>query len=165
MTLDEILAAVKKFDCPLVEVTGGEPLLQPAAPTLMARLLEKGYCVLLETAGHRDISTVDPRVVRIMDLKCPDSGMSEKTRWENIPLLTANDEVKCVIASRTDYEWAREQVRRHDLSNKVRAVLFSAVFGKIEPRQIVEWILADNLPVRFQLQMHKFIWKPEQRGV
>ncbi|MDR0533669.1 MAG: radical SAM protein [Verrucomicrobiales bacterium] len=165
MSLDEILAEVDKFDCPLVELTGGEPLLQPASPALMTKLLEKGYQVLLETAGHRDISVVDRRVVRIMDLKCPDSGMSDKNRWENIPGLTANDEVKCVIASRADYEWAREKVLQYDLPDKVRAVLFSAVFGKIEPRQIVDWILADKLPVRFQLQMHKFIWDPKKKGV
>jgi 7-carboxy-7-deazaguanine synthase len=165
MSLDEILAEVDKFDCPLVELTGGEPLLQPASPALMTKLLEKGYQVLLETAGHRDISVVDRRVVRIMDLKCPDSGMSDKNRWENIPGLTANDEVKCVIASRADYEWAREKVLQYDLPDKVRAVLFSAVFGRIEPRQIVDWILADKLPVRFQLQMHKFIWDPKKKGV
>jgi 7-carboxy-7-deazaguanine synthase len=165
MSLEEILAEVDKFNCPLVELTGGEPLLQPATPALMMKLLEKGYQVLLETAGHRDISTVDQRVVRIMDLKCPDSGMSDKNRWENIAQLTANDEVKCVIASRTDYEWAREKVLQYDLPNKVRSVLFSAVFGKIEPRQIVDWLLADKLAVRFQLQMHKFIWDPKKKGV
>lgn len=165
MPLEEIIAAVDKFGCPLVELTGGEPLLQPAAPALMAGLLDKGYQVLLETAGHRDISAVDKRVVRIMDLKCPDSGMSDKNRWENIAQLTANDEVKCVIASRADYEWAREKVLQYDLPNKVRAVLFSAVFDRIEPRQIVDWLLADKLPVRFQLQMHKFIWNPKQTGV
>ncbi|MDR1303830.1 MAG: 7-carboxy-7-deazaguanine synthase QueE [Verrucomicrobiales bacterium] len=165
MSLDDILAAVAKFNCPLVELTGGEPLLQPAAPALLVKLLERGHRVLLETAGHRDISAVDPRVTRIMDLKCPDSGMSDRNRWENIPYLTANDEVKCVIASRADYEWAREQVRHYALPDKVRAVLFAPVFGSIEPRQLVEWLLADALPVRFQLQLHKFIWEPRRRGV
>jgi 7-carboxy-7-deazaguanine synthase len=164
-TLREILVEVKKLDCPLVEVTGGEPLLQPGSISLMKALVDTGYHVLLETGGHRDISPVDPRVVRIMDLKCPDSGMSEKNRWENIPHLTVNDEVKCVLASRGDYEWAREKVLTYGLSQQVRAVLFSAVFGKIQPREIVDWILEDKLNVRFQLQMHKFIWDPKQKGV
>jgi 7-carboxy-7-deazaguanine synthase len=164
-TLGELLQEVKKWDCPLVEVTGGEPLLQPGSIALMKALCDAGYQVLLETGGHRDLAPVDERVVRIMDLKCPDSGMSDKNRAENIPLLTKNDEVKCVIASRADYEWAREKVLKHDLSNRVRAVLFSAVFGKIEPRTIVDWILEDKLKVRFQLQMHKFIWDPKQKGV
>ncbi len=165
MTLDAICERVETFKCPLVELTGGEPLLQPASIPLMKQLCDRGYRVLLETGGHRDISPVDPRVVRIMDLKCPDSGMCDKNRWENIPCLTQNDEVKCVIASRGDYEWAREKVLAHGLCEKVRAVLFSAVFGKIEARQIVEWILEDRLAVRFQLQMHKFIWAPTQKGV
>lgn len=164
-TFSEIMAEVKMLDCPLVELTGGEPLLQPGSLVLMKLLCDKGYQVLLETGGHRDISPVDSRVVRIMDLKCPDSGMSEKNRLENISLLTRNDEVKCVIASRRDYEWAREKVLSHDLCGKVRAVLFSAVFGKIQPREIVDWILEDKLGVRFQLQMHKFIWDPKQKGV
>jgi 7-carboxy-7-deazaguanine synthase len=164
-TLPEIFLEVKKLDCPLVEVTGGEPLLQPASIVLLQTLCDLGYRVLLETGGHRDISPVDPRVVRIMDLKCPDSGMSDKNLWENITHLSLNDEVKCVIASRADYEWARGKVLNYDLTNKVRAVLFSAVFGKIHPREIVDWILEDNLAVRFQLQMHKFIWDPKQKGV
>lgn len=164
-TFNEILEEVKKLDCPLVELTGGEPLLQPGSVRLMELLCNAGYQVLLETGGHKDISPVDPRVVRIMDFKCPDSGMSEKNRPENVPLLTLNDEVKFVIASRKDYEWAREKVLTHDLSNKVRAVLFSAVFDKIRPVEIVDWILMDKLPVRFQLQMHKFIWDPKQKGV
>jgi len=165
MPLPEILAAVEKFGCPLVEVTGGEPLLQPACLDLLKALCDRGYRVLLETGGHHDIAAVDARVVRIMDLKCPGSGMSDRNRAENIPLLTANDEVKCVLASREDYEWAREKIRAHQLHERVRSVLFSPVFGKIEPAQIVDWMLADRLPVRFQLQMHKFIWDPKQRGV
>jgi 7-carboxy-7-deazaguanine synthase len=165
MGLDDILARVKAHNCPMVEVTGGEPLMQPATPELLKNLCEEGYTVLLETGGHRDISVVDPRVHRIMDLKCPDSGMVEKNRWENMAHLTPRDEVKCVIASRGDYEWARDKVREYDLSSKVKAVLFSPVFGKINPQEIVEWILEDQLPVRFQLQMHKFIWEPTQKGV
>ncbi|NJK91288.1 MAG: radical SAM protein [Blastochloris sp.] len=165
MELSEILDRVRQLDCPLVEVTGGEPLLQPGCAELLRRLCEQGHQVLLETGGHRDIGVVDPRVVRIMDLKCPDSGMSEKNRWENLALLTAHDEVKCVLASRGDYEWARAKVLEHGLTEKVRAVLFSPVFGKIEPREIVEWILEDKLKVRFQLQLHKMIWDPRAKGV
>lgn len=165
MGLDDILSRVNAMDCSLVEVTGGEPLMQPAAPELLLRLCDEGFTVLLETGGHRDISVVDPRVHRIMDLKCPDSGMVEKNLWENVCHLTGRDEVKCVIASREDYEWARGKVREYDLAAKVKAVLFSPVFGKINPQNIVEWILEDQLPVRFQLQMHKFIWEPTQKGV
>lgn len=165
MTLEEILEQAATLGLPLVEVTGGEPLLQPACPELLRRLCDHGFRVLLETGGHRDIAPVDPRVVRIMDLKCPGSGMADKNRWDNIPLLTPNDEVKCVLASRADYEWARDRVREHDLAARVRAVLFSPVFGQIEPRAIVSWILEDRLPVRFQIQMHKVIWEPTATGV
>lgn len=165
MTLEAIVERAASFGLPLVEVTGGEPLLQPACIPLLRLLCDRGFQVLLETGGHRDIGPVDPRVVRIMDLKCPGSGMAEKNRWENIPLLTPNDEVKCVLASREDYEWARDHVRTHDLASRVRAVLFSPVFGRIEPRDIVSWILEDRLPVRFQIQMHKVIWDPRATGV
>jgi 7-carboxy-7-deazaguanine synthase len=165
MALDDILARVEALGIPLVEVTGGEPLLQPNSLPLMKRLCDRGFQVLLETGGHRDIGAVDPRVVRIMDLKCPGSGMSEKNRWENIPLLTPNDEVKCVLASREDYEWARDRVREHGLAARVRTVLFSPVFGKVEAEDIVAWILEDRLPVRFQIQMHKVIWDPKATGV
>jgi 7-carboxy-7-deazaguanine synthase len=165
MELEAIISRVEACGIPLVEVTGGEPLLQPLSLPLMTMLCDRGHQVLLETGGHRDIGPVDPRVVRIMDLKCPGSGMSEKNRWENIPLLTRNDEVKCVLASREDYLWARDRVREHDLTARVRAVLFSAVFGAVEPKDIVAWILEDRLPVRFQIQMHKVIWHPKATGV
>jgi len=165
MALEAIVDRAASFGLPLVEVTGGEPLLQPACLPLLTRLCDRGFQVLLETGGHRDIGPVDPRVVRIMDLKCPGSGMAEKNRWENIPLLTPRDEVKCVLASREDYEWAREKVLTHGLAARVRAVLFSPVFGKIEPRDIVAWILQDRLSVRFQIQMHKVIWDPQAQGV
>jgi 7-carboxy-7-deazaguanine synthase len=164
-SLDAILERVRGLGIPLVEVTGGEPLLQPGTPELLRRLCDEGYRVLLETGGHRDISTVDPRVVRIMDLKCPGSGMSHKNLEANLAHLTPNDEVKCVLASREDYEWAKEQVLRHKLHGKVRAVLFSCVFSELAPADAVAWILEDHLPVRFQLQMHKFIWPPATRGV
>lgn len=163
--LDEILAEVLAIDCPLVEVTGGEPLLQPNVLPLMAALCDAGRTVLLETSGAHDISAVDPRVHRIMDLKSPDSGMCGRNLYGNIEHLTARDEVKFVLGSRADYAWAREQVRRHDLATRCGCVLFSPVFGKVEPREIVSWILEDRLSVRFQLQMHKFIWDPRQKGV
>jgi 7-carboxy-7-deazaguanine synthase len=165
MALDEIATAVGAFQCPLVEITGGEPLLQKNVLPLMTMLADAGLTVLLETSGAHDIAAVDPRVHRIMDLKTPGSGESARNLFENIAHLTARDEVKFVIGSREDYEWSREQVTRHGLPQRCRAVLFSPIFGRIDPREIVEWILADRLPVRFQLQMHKFIWTPTQRGV
>ena len=164
-SLGEIVEAVRKYDCSLVEITGGEPLLQKNVLPLMALLAEAGRTVLLETSGAHDISEVDPRVHRIMDLKTPGSGEVERNLFSNIEYLTARDEVKFVIGSREDYEWSRAQVREHRLAERCRAVLFSPIFGRIDPREIVEWVLADNLPVRFQLQMHKFIWTPTQRGV
>jgi 7-carboxy-7-deazaguanine synthase len=121
--------------------------------------------VLLETSGAHDIAKVDRRVHRIMDLKTPGSGECERNLWSNIKHLTTRDEVKFVIGSREDYEWSREKMREHNLSERCHAVLFSPIFGRIEPRQIVEWMLADNLAARFQLQMHKFIWSPTTRGV
>lgn len=163
--LSEIVAAVLKFDCPLVEITGGEPLLQKNVLPLMTMLADAGKTVLLETSGAHDISGVDPRVHRIMDLKTPGSGEVERNLWANIDHLTTRDEVKFVIGSREDYEWSREKVQRFDLCKRCHAVLFSPIFGRIDPREIVEWILADHLDVRFQLQMHKFIWTPTQRGV
>jgi 7-carboxy-7-deazaguanine synthase len=148
-----------------VEITGGEPLLQKNVLPLMTLLADAGKTVLLETSGAHDISKVDPRVYRIMDLKTPGSGEVERNLLANLEHLTPNDEVKCVIGSREDYDWSREKVLAHRLHERVRAVLFSPIFGRIDPREIVEWILEDKLPVRFQLQMHKFIWTPTQRGV
>jgi len=156
---------VSAFRCPLVEITGGEPLLQKEVLPLMSSLCDAGYTVLLETSGARDISQVDPRVHRIMDLKTPGSGEADKNLWSNIDQLTLRDEVKFVMGSRQDYEWSRGQVEQYNLTSRCRAVLFSPIFGRIDPRKIVEWILADKLDVRFQLQMHKFIWNPTKRGV
>jgi 7-carboxy-7-deazaguanine synthase len=164
-TLKEIADAVETFGCPLVEITGGEPLLQKNVLPLMSILADAGHTVLLETSGAHDISKVDPRVHRIMDLKTPGSGEVEKNLWSNIDHLTVRDEVKFVIGSRGDYEWSRDKVQRYNLPSRCHAVLFSPIFGRIDPRQIVEWILADKLNVRFHLQMHKFIWSPTQRGV
>ena len=164
-TLNEIMEAVEGFHCPLVEITGGEPLLQKNVLLLMSMLCDAGQTVLLETSGAHDISKVDRRVHRIMDLKTPGSGEVEKNLWSNIDHLESGDEVKFVIGSREDYEWSCNKVRHFDLPKRCHAVLFSPIFGRIDPREIVEWILADRLDVRFQLQMHKFIWTPTQRGV
>jgi 7-carboxy-7-deazaguanine synthase len=164
-TLGEIVEAVTSYDCRLVEITGGEPLLQKNVLPLMTLLADAGRTILLETSGAHDISAVDPRVHRIMDLKTPGSGEVARNLFSNIAHLTPRDEVKFVIGSREDYEWSRAQVHEHRLAERCRAVLFSPISGRIDPRQIVEWILADNLPVRFQLQIHKFIWTPTQRGV
>src|SRR6185436_17607345 len=156
--LPEIIEEVRAFACPLVEITGGEPLLQKNVLPLMTALCDAGCTVLVETSGAHDISKIDPRVHRIMDLKTPGSGECARNLLENIPYLARRDEVKFVIGSREDYEWSRGMVREYDLPSKVNGVLFSPIFGRIEPRQIVEWILEDKLPVRFQLQLHKFIW-------
>jgi len=164
-SLGEIVETVLRYDCPLVEITGGEPLLQKNVLPLMTMLADAGRTILLETSGAHDISAVDARVHRIMDLKTPGSGEVAKNLFGNIAHLSARDEVKFVIGSREDYEWSRAQLREHRLNERCHAVLFSPIFGRIDPRQIVEWILADQLPVRFQLQMHKFIWTPTQRGV
>jgi 7-carboxy-7-deazaguanine synthase len=163
--LSEVQDAVSTFGCRLVEITGGEPLLQRNVLPLMSMLCDSGYTVLLETSGAHDISKVDPRVHRIMDLKTPGSGEVDRNLWSNVAHLTPSDEVKFVMGSREDYEWSRDKVQQYHLPSRCHAVLFSPIFGRIDPRQIVEWILADKLNVRFQLQMHKFIWSPTQRGV
>ncbi|MBK8910911.1 MAG: radical SAM protein [Chlorobi bacterium] len=165
MSFEEIRAEVQRHPAQFVEFTGGEPLEQSEVHPLMAQFLDEGYTVAVETGGHMDIGLCDPRVIRIMDLKTPDSGMAKRNRLENIPLLTKQDEVKFVCASRRDYEWARELIVQHRLPERVGAVLISPVFSSIEPVRLVEWILADGLNVRFQLQMHKFIWEPDRRGV
>jgi 7-carboxy-7-deazaguanine synthase len=164
-SLQEIVNAVIAFRCPLVEITGGEPLLQKGVLSLMTMLADANHTVLLETSGAHDISKVDPRVHRIMDLKTPGSGECARNLFSNIEHLTKRDEVKFVIGSREDYDWSRTQVEHYALPQRCGAVLFSPIFGRIDPRKIVEWILADKLPVRFQLQMHKFIWTPTERGV
>lgn len=165
MTVDEVVADVEARGCPTVEVTGGEPLLQPDVYPLMQRLLDSGKTVLLETGGHRSIAGVPAGVVRIMDVKCPGSGESERNDWSNLGRLTTTDEVKFVIADRRDYEFAREVVQRERLPGRVNAVLFSPVHGQLDAKQLSEWVIADRLDVRVQLQLHKYIWSPETRGV
>ena len=165
MPLEEVLQAVEAQGCKLVELTGGEPLLQKEAIPLMERLLATGYEVMIETGGHRGIEQVPREVIKIVDVKCPGSGESERMHWENLDLLAPHDEVKFVINDRADYEYARDVVRRHQLEGRVAAVLFSPVHGVLEPRTVAEWILDDRLRVRLQLQQHKYIWEPTTRGV
>jgi 7-carboxy-7-deazaguanine synthase len=163
-SLEEILDTVRAYGCHLVEVTGGEPLAQPESLPLMTGLCDAGYTVLLETSGAINIAPVDPRVHIILDVKCPGSGMMDRMYWPNLSQLAAKDEAKFVLADRTDYDWAREILARYDLASRC-TVHFSPVFGSLDMRELAEWILADRLPVRFQLQMHKYIWAPDMRGV
>lgn len=165
MSVDEVIAQVERFDCPLVEVTGGEPLLQQDVYPLMSRLLAAGKQVLLETGGHRSIADVPEGVVRIIDVKCPASGESARMDWENLQRLKPEDEVKFVINDRADYDFARGVMERERLAGRVRAVLFSPVHGVMDAKELASWILADALPVRLQLQAHKYIWGPDVRGV
>ena len=165
MSLDEVIAAVEDYRCPLVELTGGEPLLQKDVYPLMARLLESGKTVLVETGGHVSLVDVPLSVHKIMDVKCPGSGEAHRMDWSNLDRLSPIDEVKFVIRDRADYEYARDVVSTHELDRKVAAVLFSPVHGVLDPRTISEWVLADRLAVRVQLQVHKYIWDPQTRGV
>jgi 7-carboxy-7-deazaguanine synthase len=162
MTVDQIMGEVEKYGCELVELTGGEPLLQPEIYELSTRLADRGRTVLIETGGHRDISRLDPRVIRIMDLKCPASGECEKNLWSNLEHLRPDDEVKFVIADHGDYAWTLKTIREHGLEDRVH-LLISTAFGMIEPSKVVAWMLEDKLRARFQLQLHKYIWKPEER--
>lgn len=162
-TVDAVAARALAFGIPLICVTGGEPLAQRATLPLLERLCDAGGTVLLETSGALDVSRVDERVRRIVDVKCPGSGMHERNRWANLDLLRPHDEVKFVLAGRADYEYAREVVRRHDLPSRC-GVLFGAVFGSLAPAELAAWILEDGLRVRLQLQIHKILWDPGLRG-
>lgn len=164
MTIDEVTARVNAYECSLVEITGGEPLHQPAAIPLIERLCADGFEVLIETSGAIDIGQVDRRARIIMDIKCPGSGMTDRMQWSNLAKLSRHDEAKFVVKDRADYEWARELLRQHNLATRCH-VLFSPVFGELDLRCLAEWILADRLPVRFQIQLHKIIWSPDMRGV
>lgn len=163
--LDDVLGEVESYGCRLIEVTGGEPLLQADVYPLMRRLLEAGHDVLLETGGHVPLDHVPSGVVTIMDVKCPASGEAGKTHWENLRRLGGRDEVKFVIAGRADYEFAKDVVSRHELPARVANVLFSPVHGVLPPTDLAAWVLADRLAVRVQLQVHKYIWGPDTRGV
>ena len=165
MSVDEVVTDVEARGCSVVEITGGEPLLQTDVYPLMQKLLQSGKTVLVETGGHRSIANVPSGVIRIMDIKCPGSGESSKNDWSNLQHLNGQDEVKFVIADRADYEFARDVVAREGLLDRVNAVLFSPVHGELDPRQLSEWVIADRLPVRVQLQLHKYIWSPQARGV
>ena len=164
-SLDEVMAEVERFDCPLVEITGGEPLLQEEVYPLMERLLAGGRTVMLETGGHRPIDRVPREVIKIVDVKCPGSGETGRNEWTNLAALAPHDEVKFVVKDREDYDFAREVIARYDLPSRCAAVLMSPVHGELESRQLSEWMLADHLPARLQLQLHKFIWPPNTRGV
>lgn len=164
-SIDDIIAEVRSYKCNLVEITGGEPLVQENVHILMKELCDLGFEVLIETGGSLPIEKIDSRVKVIMDLKTPYSKMEKKNRYENIQYLKLNDEVKFVIGSRDDYEWVKEMIGKYDLVKKAEQVLLSPVFDKVENVQLAEWILQDKLDVRFQLQMHKYIWHPEARGV
>lgn len=164
VTVAEVLSRVERLGPRLVEITGGEPLLQPACGALAQGLLNRGYTVLCETSGSLPIDRLPQDVIKIMDLKCPSSGESHRNDWSNIDRLSMRDEVKFVIGDRQDFDWAAQLIRLHDLSKRC-GLLMSPVFGEIEPRRIVEWILSEQLPVRFQIQMHKYIWEPTTVGV
>ncbi|MEJ2492962.1 MAG: radical SAM protein [Ignavibacteriaceae bacterium] len=163
-SIEEIVEEVKKFGCKLVEVTGGEPLFQEESFPLMKRLCDEGFDAMLETGGSLSIENVDERVKIIMDLKCPSSGMLKKNIYENVNYLKSSDELKFVIGNREDYDWAKGIIVKYDLMGKC-SILFSVVYGELEPITLVNWILKDKLDVRFQLQMHKYIWHPETKGV
>jgi len=165
-TLDAIVSAVAAYGPRLVELTGGEPLAQKECATLCELLIERGFTVLIETSGSLPINVLPAPVIRIMDLKCPDSGEVASNHWANLDYLSRErDEVKFVIASRRDYEWSREVIRKHRLETRCKEILLSPAFGLIDPKDIVAWMLEDALPARFQVQMHKFIWDPKQKGV
>ncbi len=170
MTLEAILKEVRAADCPVVEITGGEPLIHPNAFQLAHRLLAEGFTVLVETSGSEDVSPLDPRIHIIMDLKCPGSGEEARNRWENLAHLDRRDEVKFVLRDRADYVWARDVIREHRLEGRVisgslKALLLSPVWGELDWRELAEWMLEDRLRARFQPQLHKLIWGPDEKGV
>jgi len=164
MAAEDVLERVARYRTHLVEITGGEPLLQEEAPGLAQALLDAGHQVLVETNGSLNAEALPEGVVRVMDIKCPGSGMSERMRWENFRHLRATDEVKFVVTDRTDYDWAKDVAGKHHLSGQV-TVLFSPAFGLLRPEELADWMVHDNLPVRFQMQVHKVIWGPAAEGV
>ena len=165
MTIEDVVSEVRGHGCPLVEVTGGEPLLQRDVYPLMERLLAEGFRVMLETGGHLSTEQVPEGVVSIVDVKCPASGEAAKTHWANLERLRPDDEVKFVINDRADYDFAKDVTARYRLAARARAVLFSPVHGVLDPKALAAWILADRLAVRLQLQVHKYIWGAAARGV
>ncbi len=165
MARADVLTQALALGTPLVELTGGEPLLQPGTLPLLRELCDAGRTVLIETSGEADVSRVDPRVHKIMDLKAPGSGESHRNRWSNLDHIGARDELKFVLASRHDYEWMRDVVRARGLASRTPHLLASTVFGALSPRELVSWVMEDALPVRVQLQMHKVIWSADATGV
>jgi 7-carboxy-7-deazaguanine synthase len=165
MSVDEVIGRVREFGCDVVEITGGEPLLQKEVYPLMQRLLDEGRTVMLETGGHLSVADVPEPVIRVIDVKCPGSGEAARNHWANLDALRATDEVKFVIKDRADYEYARDVVARHTLAGRCAAVHFSPVHGVQDAKELAGWVLEDRLPVRVQLQLHKFIWDPSTRGV
>ena len=164
MSVEEVVKAVEGYCCKFVEITGGEPLAQANVHELMERLSDEGYEVALETGGSLDIGKVDRRVKRIVDFKCPSSNMEKKNFWDNVRHLKQGDEVKFVIGDREDYEWAKQMIQQYQIHTRC-LILMAVVFDRLPPAQLAAWILEDKLDVRFQLQMHKYIWHPETRGV
>jgi 7-carboxy-7-deazaguanine synthase len=164
-SLDDVLTDVAQYQCRLVEITGGEPLLQEDVYPLMDALLAEGYKVMIETGGHRPIDRVPADVMKIVDVKCPGSGEAARNCWSNLERLGPMDEVKFVIRDRVDYDYAKDVITRHELPARAAAILLSPVHGVLHPRTLSEWMLADRLPARLQLQLHKFIWPATQRGV
>jgi 7-carboxy-7-deazaguanine synthase len=164
-SVEAVADEVAGYGCPLVEITGGEPLLQEDVYALMEQLIARGHQVMIETGGHRSIARIPKGVRRIVDVKCPGSGESHRNRWENLDLIGQGDEVKFVVKDRADYEYARDVIARHELGVRAGAVLVSPVHGVQDPRELAEWVLGDRLPVRLQLQLHKFLWPPDTRGV
>ena len=165
VSVDDLVREVERHDCPLVEITGGEPLLQEDVYPLMDCLLADGKTVLIETGGHLSVERIPAAVVKVMDIKCPGSGEADRADWKNLDRLRGQDQVKFVIRDRVDYEYARDVLRRHDLARRCAATLFSPVHGVLDPKQLAMWVLDDGLPVRVQLQLHKYIWGSEARGV
>jgi 7-carboxy-7-deazaguanine synthase len=165
MRRSDVLARALAFGTPLVELTGGEPLLQPGVLPLMTELCDAGRTVLVETSGEADVSRVDARVHKIMDLKCPGSGEAHRNRWSNLAHVGPSDEIKFVLADRGDYEWMRDVVRERRLPERTPKLLASTVFGRLAVRDLVAWVLQDKLPVRVQVQLHKVIWSPDATGV
>jgi 7-carboxy-7-deazaguanine synthase len=165
MSIDDVLETVEPLGCRLVEITGGEPLLQAEAPALMTRLIERGYEVLLETGGHLPLDEVPDDVVAIVDVKCPGSGEAQRMHWPNLEQLSPHDEVKFVIADRADFDYACDVLARHDLARRTAAVLFSPVHGVLAPADLARWMLDARTPARLQIQAHKYIWDKDARGV
>tara|TARA_B100000029_G_scaffold305942_1_gene298804 strand:+ start:49 stop:684 length:636 start_codon:yes stop_codon:yes gene_type:complete len=163
MSIEQIMDEIQKYECKLVEVTGGEPLMQEESIDLMQTLIEKKYSVMLETGGSLPISKVPKEVIKIIDFKCPTSNMQKKNDWSILNDLQMHDEIKFVIGNKEDYDWAKNKIQKYNLMD--RKILFSPVHDVLDSKSLSEWILKDNLKVRFQIQLHKYIWTPETRGV